>query len=99
MTHHNVNQSTTTTEIDPRTAAFTQAYLDMGYDQEMAEYLGVERTQHDEKALFELEGCVDLKTAKEFIWTLEAADLLFSGDFHRDSAVKLLEMVLSSLKA
>jgi hypothetical protein len=43
-------------------------------------------------------GCSDFETNRAFIWTIEAARVLASGDLGNRTAIKLLEMALAEVK-
>jgi hypothetical protein len=84
----NVNTNTT---LDTRHENFTQAYLEMGHEPEVAAELGAQRTIEDNDALFQVYGCTNYITAKETVWLIEAATLLCCGDLYHAAALELID--------
>jgi hypothetical protein len=87
-----------TTTLDTRLENFTEAYTDLGYDQETAAELGAERLAEDDDTCFKVYACTNYNTAKESMWLLEAVSRLCAGDLHNDEALYLIDKARKSLQ-
>jgi hypothetical protein len=99
MSHISAETTAVTSTIDNRLENFIQAYRQIGYSNDAAASLGKQRLRQDNKAVFEVEGCSNYRTAKELVWLLEAAHLLCCGDLYQDDAIELIEKALEGLEA
>jgi hypothetical protein len=103
----------TTENFHPLYKTAAQTYMEMaeaGYraaryepecealsQEEVDEYVK-QRFTEDHAALFQIYGCTDARTSREFLLLIEAAQLLCAGDIGRQMAIRLIDMAQEGLE-